>query len=247
MSHERPTRDMSLSVSDKVLLPAPTRSTDNNMAAAPRSATTGPSMPSTQTHTPCGWTADIEYLVLVHDSWDCPTCEAYILHLSKQDDPNLEVLELATWQIQVAYAARAKKELAVSCARLEESCNTIQTLLNRSEQAGVAVCQRKAQRNTAEDERNEMAACVKELEAEVEQLKQAASHGRPTEPRPLAPLPQQAATIPSPGPHTSAGVHSLKHPYNGRDEALAWLIAEVDKLAFDEEWDEEAEFDKEVE
>jgi hypothetical protein len=198
MSHERPTRDTSSSVSDEVLLPAPPRSTNNDtpMAAAPRSATTGPSMPSTQTHTPCGWTADIEYLVPVHDSRDCPTCEAYILHLSEQDDPDLEVLELATRQIQAAYAAGAEKELAVSRAQLEESCNMIQTLLDRSEQAGMAAHWRKAQRDAAEDECDEMAVRVKELEAEVERLKQAASHGCPTEPRPLAPLPQRATTGP---------------------------------------------------
>jgi hypothetical protein len=223
MLHERPTRDTSLSVSNEVLLPALTGSTDNDtpMAAAPRSATTGPSMPSTQTHTPHGWTADIEYLVPVHDSQDCPTCEAYILHLSEQDDPDLEVLEPATRQIQAAYAAGAEKELAVSHARLEELRNTIQTLLDRSEQAGMAACQRKAQRDAAEDECDEMAALVKELEAEVERLKQVASHGCLTEPRPLAPLPQQAATGPSPGPHMSAGAHGLKHPYDSRDEALA--------------------------
>jgi hypothetical protein len=167
--------------------------------------------------------------------------------LSEQDDPDLEVLEPATQQIQAAYAAKAEKELAVSRTRLEESCNTIQTLLDRSEQAGVAARRRKAQCDAAEDERDEMAACVKELEAEVERLKQVANHGRPTEPRPMAPLLQRAATSPSPGPSTSAGAPVPKHPYDGRDEALARRIAEVNDLAFDEEWDEEAEFDKEVE
>jgi hypothetical protein len=87
-------------------------------------------MPSTYTHTPHRWTADIKYLVPVHDNRDCPTCEAYILHLSKQDDPDLEVLELATWQIQAAYTAKAEKELTVSCTQLKESHNMIQTLLD---------------------------------------------------------------------------------------------------------------------
>jgi hypothetical protein len=205
MLHKCPTCDTSPSVSDEVLLLALTRSTyhDIPMMVAPMSTTTGPSRPST--HMPCGWMADIEYLVPVYDSRDCPTCEAYILHLSKQDDPDLEVLELATWQIQAAYAAEAEKELAVSRTRLEESHNTIQTLLDRSEQVGVATHRHKAQRDAAKDERDKMAAHVKELEAEVEHLKQAANHGQPTEPRPMALLLQQAATGPCPGPSMSAG------------------------------------------
>jgi hypothetical protein len=132
MSHKRPTCDTSLSVSDEVLLPAPTWSTDNDtpMTLVPLSATTGPPVPSTHAHPLHGWMANIEYLVPVHNNRDCPTCEAYILHLCEQDDPDLEVLEPATRQIQATYAAEAKKELAVSHARLEELCNTIQTLLD---------------------------------------------------------------------------------------------------------------------
>jgi hypothetical protein len=122
----------------------------------------------------------------------------------------------------------------------------IQTLLDHLEQAGMAVHRHKAQHYTAKDKRDKMTTCVKELEAEVERLKQAATRSCPSEPRPMAPLLQWAISGPTTGPSTSVGAPAPRRPYNGRDEALAWRIAEVDEIAFDDKWDEQAEFDKEV-